>query len=292
MSSIRDSGAARRTVHISQDRLRLDSDVPLRPYLKPSSLGDELSKRHLQHWLKGNTNLSSVRACGRYNLFCGSARCAKCSGRLLKAHRQELYAALNESPAAYAILWTATVPSAPGRALEATWNDLDRLIRHMNSGGWLLRRVNGYARAVEVELAAGGWHPHSHTLLVFRNGLTRPEAVAMALAIRARWLKAGDIEGIAPDKAGQHFCCVPLRRLGDVIGYLTKDALSGKPVGKVTGARLLRAAAAGDPSAVRLWREYQHAASYRRTWQTGGTLKPSSYRRSGQSSIGPEALRT
>ncbi len=177
----------------------------------------------------------------------------------------------------YALLWTATVGSSPGRALRETWDDLDALMRAMVRNAWLSSRVDGYARAVEVEHTPGGWHPHVHTLLVFRNELTRPEAVKLAHDIQRRYLHAAALRGIPASAKGQHVRVVPLARLSSTVDYITKSHMLTRPSrkpGTRTPAILLRASFAGDADAHDLLNELERASYGRRTWQPGGDLRP------------------
>lgn len=222
-----------------------------------------------------HSTLKSVRLCGINGHRCYGALCAPCSPRRARRHRRDLMRAVGGSNPRYALLWTATVGSTPGRALSELWSELDSIQRYMVSGSWLSRRVDGYVRSVEVEHTPGGWHPHAHTLLVFRNELTRPEAVKLALAIRQRYLRAADLRGIAASARGQHVEVVPLSELRSTVGYITKSHMMTEPSqkpGTLTPSMLLRASIAGDADAYVLWTELERASHGRRTWQRGGML--------------------
>lgn len=219
--------------------------------------------------------LKSVRLCGIGGRRCRGALCALCSPRRARRHHRDLMQAVQRSQPRYALLWTATVGSTPGRALDESWDDLERLQRYVVSGSWLSRRVGGYARTIEVEHAPGGWHPHSHTLLVFRNELTRPEAVKLAQAIQRRYLRAADLRGIPASAQGQRVQVVPLSQLSTAVDYITKTHMMTRPArsqGTLTPAMLLRASMAGDADAYALLTELEHASYRRRTWQVGGML--------------------
>lgn len=177
-------------------------------------------------------------------------------------------------------MWTATVASSPDSGLSPTWDSLDKLIRAHSARSWLTKRADGYARAIEVELTPGGWHPHAHTLLVFKDLLTRAEAVSLASDIVNRWLTIAHDQGVDASWAGQDVRAVPAEEIDDRARYVTKSHLLTRPSAKpgtVTPAMLLRRAATGDEEAVRLWQELEDAAYGRRTWQTGGILRPSMF---------------
>lgn len=270
MSSLPAPGGARRVpfehvapVHSSIDGLTPDSGSP--------------SKRDLKAFQETYSSLKSIRLCGINGHRCNGALCAQCSPKRARRHRRELMAALSACQPAYALLWTATIGSTPERPLAELWSDLDRLRAYMVSGSWLNRRVDGYARAIEVE-RPWGWHPHAHTLLVFRNELSRADAVKLAHEIQTRYLQAADLRGIAASAKGQRIQVVPLSQLSSVVNYITKQTMSTKPSqtpGTVTPSMLLRDAYAGDADALDLLHELERASYRRRTWQTGGILRPS-----------------
>ncbi|GAA3743927.1 hypothetical protein GCM10022239_19200 [Leifsonia bigeumensis] len=188
-------------------------------------------------------------------------------------------AALAASKPVYALLWTATIASTPERPLGELWSDLDKLNAYMVSGSWLSSRVDGYVRSIEIERTPSGWHPHAHTLLVFRNKLSRTDAVKLAREIQARWLRSADLRGIAASAKGQRVQVVPMGQLSTVVDYITKSHMttrSSRTPGTVTPAMLLGSAYRGDADALDLLTELERSSYRRRTWQPGGMLTRSS----------------
>lgn len=249
-------------VHSSQDVLTPDSRPP--------------TKAELKKFQEKYSSLKSIRLCGINRHRCRSALCARCSGKRVRRHRRELMVALRTAEPAYALLWTSTIASTPNRPLGELWDELDRLQVYMVSGSWLSRRVDGYVRVVEIECFLGGWHPHTHTLLVFTNKLSREDALKLAREIQARYLRAAGLRGIAASAKGQHVQVVPLSQLSTVVDYITKSHMLTGPSrtpGTITPSMLLRASYAGDTDALDLLVELERASYRRRTWQSGGTLR-------------------
>jgi hypothetical protein len=155
--------------------------------------------------------------------------------------------------------------------------DLVKLHTAVNQSGWLSSRVDGYARVIEIEHSAAGWHPHGHELIVFRESRTRAEARAFALTLRDRYLDAATRLGIPASAMGQHMRVVPLDQLDTAAGYITKQHVQTKPKqdGTATLASLtMDAYARGDAEALDLLREVEGATYRLQTWRTAGLCKP------------------
>ena len=266
---------SRPPVHSSSDGF-----IPDLPYGFSPDSSSSPNKNQLRAFQESYSALKSIQRCGLNRRSCDGALCARCSSKRSRRHRRELQRALSASPPAYAMMWTATVASTPDRALAALWDDLDGLIQHMASGAWLSRRVDGYVRSIEVERTPNGWHPHAHTLLVFRNELTRPEATKLAQDIQRRYLRAADLRRIPASAKGQHVVVVPLTDLSTIVGYITKQHMTTGPSrtpGTLTPSMLLRSSFAGDADALELLNELELAYYRRRTWQRGGDLLETSH---------------
>lgn len=259
-------------------------------------LSECVSPEEADRWLKGFSRVKSVRSCGLYgHRRCRSARCVSCSKRRQGRNRNDLYTALRVCSATGALMWTATIGHSAGDPLLATWDGLDMVRKRVLAASWLTRQgVDGYAMAVEVVLKPNGWHPHIHTLLAFREALPRDQEIILAERVRDRWLSSANQVGVAASAQGQHVHRFPMGALSQLIGYLTKDhlltGLTTDP-STVTTAMILRAAATGDAEAVDCWEEYELAATGRRTWQTGGMLRPSSANRAAEKRVRESRLR-
>lgn len=223
------------------------------------------------------TTRRSIAQCRR-GMTCGGSLCDLCSARRARRQRRQLVDALSAAAPRYALLWTYTIASTPDRALGPMLRDLVKLHTAVNASGWLSKRVDGYARVIEIERPVSGWHPHGHALLCFQNRMTGPEARAFALTLRDRYLEAAARLGIPASAMGQHVRVVPLDQLNTAARYITKQHVQTKPKqdGTATLASLtMDAYARGDADALDLLREVEGATYRLQTWRTAGVCKPS-----------------
>ncbi|MGX1701706.1 hypothetical protein [Microbacterium sp. NPDC055357] len=169
------------------------------------------------------------------------------------------------------LLWTATVPSMLGAALGPLRADLVRVIQATTGGGWLARRgVMGTARVIECKYSASGWHPHAHTMLVFRNELTPSEVVAFDVELRNRYLSKADRLDVAASAEGQD-----VRRYGahsDAVDYITKERVS--PHGTDSASVLWDLVRQGVADALTLVHELESGTYRRRSWAVTGVCAP------------------
>ncbi|WP_154096519.1 hypothetical protein [Microbacterium testaceum] len=167
------------------------------------------------------------------------------------------------------LMWTATVESSPD--LRPLWKQLSSTISATIGSGWMKDHdVIGYARAVEPELGAGGWHPHAHSLIVFRNELTDAEVDAFSRALVDRYLAKADRTGTHASARGQD-----VRRAENVsvaVDYMTKGGV--RLYGNDTASRLWAAVAAGDGDALVKVHELEQGGHRRRRWTTTGVCAP------------------
>lgn len=234
------------------------------------------SRADLHAFQRGYSALKSVRLCGLAAHGCDGAQCARCSAKRQRRIRRRLSAALRHAEPCSALLWTSSVGHRPERPLAALWSELDATHAAVVSRGWLTRRADGYARAVEIERAPQGWHPHAHTILVFRNELTAGQISELARDLRARWIDSAAKLGIPASAAGFDLRPIAGLHLSAAVSYLTKAHMTTRPTrkpGTLTPAMILRDAAAGDADALDLMHELDRASFRRRMFQTGGILR-------------------
>ncbi|WP_366521973.1 protein rep [uncultured Microbacterium sp.] len=259
--------------------------IPRAPHTSLDSSQDvsELQRAPLDVWLSvselrkyqdRNAPSRGVRMCGVRGRMCRSARCARCSHRRAADVRARLAEALRAAPEiGPALVWTATVSHTPDRALGDVWAALDALLGAVAHRQWLTRNVGGYARLIEIEHTAEGWHVHAHTLLVFGNDVPRSEAARTGERIVARYLDAADRLGIAADASGQD---VRPFGLSAAVGYVTKSHMTTGPTstpGTLTPAMLLQRAARGDATADAMLAEIDRASRGRKLFALGGMLR-------------------
>lgn len=167
------------------------------------------------------------------------------------------------------LMWTSTVESSPD--LRPTWKQLSSTISATIGSEWLKTRgVIGYARAVEVELGVGEWHPHAHSLIVFRNELTDAEVDAFSRQLVDRYVAKADRTGAHASARGQD-----VRRAENVsvaVDYMTKGGV--RLYGHDTASRLWAAVAAGDGDALVRVHELEQGGHRRRRWTTTGVCQP------------------
>lgn len=167
------------------------------------------------------------------------------------------------------LLWTATVESSPD--LRPLWKQLSSTISATIGSGWMKDRgVIGYARAVEVERGVGGWHPHAHSLIVFRKELSDAEVDAFSHQLVDRYLAKADRSGAHASPRGQD-----VRRAENVsvaVDYMTKGGV--RLYGNDTASRLWAAVTAGDGDALVRVHELEQGGHRRRRWTTTGVCQP------------------
>lgn len=118
---------------------------------------------------------------------------------------------------------TLTLASRHGQPRARQWDDLDLVTKQLTSGKFLSRLCDGAVRSTEVTFTDNGWHPHQHLVIVSRNDLSRPEAVALAEKIRHRWLRAASIRGIPALAQAQYVARAPQGTLWRQINDATKQ---------------------------------------------------------------------
>lgn len=180
-------------------------------------------------------------------------------------------ASLGAADYGYALMWTATIATTPGRALRQQRDDLLRLIQATTRGGWLGRRgIIGTARVIEPERSSDGWHVHAHTLLVSSNEFVRANARAFAVDLRERYLSEADRLGIAASAEGQRV--ETARRVSDLVDYITKGRV--RPGGQDAPSALWADVAAGDADALALVYDLEAGTLRCRSWTTTGVCRP------------------
>lgn len=259
---------ASRAVHspFHQDAL-IRGSIDARHALTPGSLDEA---RYALNALQREYSLrSSVRRCGRNGWKCGLAECSTCSTSRATQQRRDLMHSLTHNRTGTVLMWTATLASSPD--LRGTWRALSSVISATVGGGWMKARgVVGYARVVEPELGVGGWHPHAHSLIVFRNELSDAEVETFSRALTARYLTKADRTSVQASPAGQD-----VRRAENVttaVDYMTKTGV--RLYGNDTASRLWAAVAAGDHDALVRVHELEQGAHRRRRWTTTGVCAP------------------
>lgn len=167
------------------------------------------------------------------------------------------------------LLWTATIQKRPSVSFSEARRDLLHLIQKTAAGSWLKRRgVIGTARLIENEHPDGSWHVHAHVILVFRNSLSRDEAVVFAIQLRDRYLGKADALSIPAGKQGQH---VMRGSKEGLIRYVTKDVT--RLGGYNTSSKLWEQVAAGDADALALIHEMEAGNYRKRNWTVTGVCK-------------------
>jgi len=212
----------------------------------------------------------AIRRCGRNSHDCGSAFCEVCSVARASQLRRDLMARLSPVRFGTVLVWTATVASTPSAALGPLRADLVRVIQATTAGGWLKRRgVIGTARVIEPKLSLSGWHPHAHTMLVFRTKLASEEIEKFVADLIDRSLDKAVALGITTSYKGQDArSFIP----SEAVDYLTKEAV--RPGGQDAGSVLWHRISRGDSDALDLVHELEAGMFRARAIVTTGVLAP------------------
>lgn len=150
------------------------------------------------------SSLERVRKCGRVTILpggnvgvrkkgeavgyaglatCGSVwACPRCSARIMAVRRLELGVLISAAAAeGYTVAFgTVTLRHKQGQALAVLWEALTKGQQGVTNATKVkrirqsLNRV-GYVRATEVTYGGNGWHPHIHTIQLFKGEVSQDQ---------------------------------------------------------------------------------------------------------------------
>jgi hypothetical protein len=152
--------------------------------------------------------------------------------------------------------------------------------------GWERRRDRlgyvGSIRAAEVTFGSNGWHPHSHSALLFDRPLTADERADLCDWIYSRHCARLEAAGVGAISRRHGIDLRPVTSAGDLAHYLTKVEggwTAGMELARSDVKRkgsspldlLRQVVATGDLAPARLWQEYERATFGRRAivWSAG-----------------------
>jgi hypothetical protein len=184
-----------------------------------------------------------------------------------------------------ALFVTLTLRHHRGDTLASRLDPIARSLRlSLNGAPWKRRRdALGYVgamKAVEITHGANGWHPHSHSLLLFERPATEIERRDLESWLFGRWLGIATKRGLGTVSEANGVDVRQVSCVGSLSEYLTvveggwspglelarSDRKSRSPF------ELLRfVLGAGDGATAALWREYEAATFGRRAivWSPG-----------------------
>lgn len=193
-----------------------------------------------------------------------------------------------------ALFLTQTVRHHGGDRLAPRLAVMSKALWHVTQGRPWKRLASdlGYAgaiKAIDITHGSNGWHPHSHSVLLFRESLDAAAVEAVRSHVFGAWDRAVRRRGFGSLSDAHGVDLRPVVDAGGLSEYLTKvdggwgvglelarSDLKSKGVAPV--GLLRRAALDGDADAARLWREYERATFGKRAvvWSPGlrGRLLP------------------
>lgn len=250
---------------------------PASVYLQSTDREKYPSQQALGTFLREVTTLRRLRDCGRYGTArrCDLLLCTRCGPRSQRRDARKARSVIGG--AGSVILWTATVEDGASGSLADSWNSLARAWESFSAKGWLRQQVDGYVRHTGITVSDRGWHPHFHTLLIFRNELLPDQVLSLRTEIPSRWVRRSSRLGtVAVDLAQDLRAPVAGRHAGGLIAYAVRQTW-GHPHGvRGTPEGLLVAAARGDADALDLWHELERASHGRRFRAAAGVFRAES----------------
>lgn len=152
--------------------------------------------------------------------------------------------------------------------------------------GWKRRRDRlgylGSIRAAEVTYGANGWHPHSHSALIFDRPLTADERADLAEWVYERHRHRLEVAGLGRVSRRHGIDLRPIDSGGGLAQYLTKveggwsagmelARADVKRKGQAPLDLLRQVVETGDIAPARLWQEYERATFGRQAirWSNG-----------------------